>query len=273
MPFGVKITRAIPLFPLGTFLQWDLTDPLETGSYIFDVYRGGASDGPWIPLLLGGINVLNYLDRIPVGQSNDVNQLSLARGIYYRIVATPPSGSGNAAEVVSIVEPNLDGRQRLLKRKILRDESVMLKRLNGVKVAVCKRMHWGPRCTKCYDKYTKDVVRANCTTCLGTGFIPGYYTPIITWARRLPATPAVSITPQGKSDITVTRATLLDIPQVQDDDVLVFLADNRRFQVKQVTTTELKTVTVHQVVVVSELARSSIEYRITVDPIHLPALF
>ena len=273
MAFGIQITRAIPLYPLGTFLQWDLIEPAESGTYIFDVYRGGSPEGPWEPLALGGINNYNYLDRIPTTVSNDVNQLSLARGIFYRVVATPPTGAQNVVEAVTVVEPRLDGRQRLLKRKILRDESILLKRFNGVEVAICKRMHWGPRCTKCYDKYTKDVIRANCTLCLGTGFIPGYFTPIITWGRRLPAQPDVSMTPQGKSDITMTRITLLDIPQVQDDDILVFLRDNRRFIVKKMTATELRTVTVHQTVLVSELSRSSVEYRIVVDPTRIPPLF
>ena len=134
-------------------------------------------------------------------------------------------------------------------------------------------MHWGTRCTLCYDKYTKDVVRANCTTCLGTGFVPGYHTPVITLARRLPAQPDTTITPQGKSDITMTRLTLLDVPALEENDVLVFLADNRRFVVRKITATELKTVVVHQSAMISELARSSVEYRITVDPTRLPPLF
>ena len=60
---------------------------------------------------------------------------------------------------------------------------------------------------------------------------------------------------------------------IEEGDVLVFLRDNKRFVVKQQTQTELITVSVHQKVFVSELARSSIEYRILVDPLRIPSLF
>lgn len=276
MALSIEITRLLPLFPRGVFLQWDLRNATEVGAYSFDVFRSGSPEGPWEQRLAGGIDVYNYSDVLPTTPTagvGDVNQLSLTRGIFYKVVVTPPSGCDNQAFVVSEVEPRLDGKQRLLKRKILRDESMAFKKLNGVEVAVVKRMHWGPRCTKCFDKYTKEVVRSNCTTCFGTGFAPGYFAPILTLGRRgtLPASKQVA--PQGVAEFRPTQVTLLDIPKVEPDDVLVFLKDNRRFVVKVVLQTELRTVGVHQKLEVSELARSSIEYRLIVDPVRLPPLF
>lgn len=276
MALSVEITRLLPLFPRGVFLQWDLINPTEVGSYSFSVYRSGSPEGPWETLLAGGVDVYNYNDVLPSTSTQDagaINQLSLVRGIYYRVVVVPPSGTDNQVEVSSIVEPRLDGPQRLLKRKILRDESLMLKKLNGVEIAVIKRMHWGPRCTKCWDKTTKTVTRANCTTCFGTGFSPGYFTPVITLGRRGTLPAAKQIAPQGVAEYRPTQVTILDAPRVEPDDILVFLKDNRRFLVKSVIQTELKTVGVHQKFEVSELARSSIEYRLVVDPTRIPPLF
>lgn len=272
----VEITRLLPLFPRGVFFQWDLLNPTETGSFQFDVYRSGSPEGPWEPLLLGGADIYNYSDVLPstsTQATGDINQLSLTRGIFYRVVVTPPSGCDNAVEVVSVVEPRLDGKQRLLKRKILRDESLTFKKLNGVEIAVVKRMHWGPRCTKCWDKTTKAVTRANCTTCYGTGFSPGYFAPILTLGRRGTLPAAKQIAPQGIAEYRPTQVTILDAPKVEPDDVLVFLKDNKRFVVKAVLQTELKTVGVHQKLEVSEIARSSIEYRLVVDPSRIPPLF
>lgn len=243
---------------------------------MFDVYRAGSPEGPWTQLGASTPDQFNYLDTLPTTETSDtreVNQLSLARGIFYRVVVTPPSGCENQAEVVSEVEPRLDGKQRLLKRKMLRDAGMMLKKLNGVEVAVVKRMHWGPRCTKCYDKFTKEVVRASCTTCYGTGFSPGYFSPIITLGRRGTLPIGKQVSPQGISEYRPTQVTILDVPKIEPDDILVFLKDNKRFVVKAVIQTELRTVGVHQKVEVSELARSSIEYRITVDPYRIPSLF
>ena len=276
MALSIQITRLLPLFPRGIFLQWDLIDPTETGSYCFDIYRSGSPEGPWEPLQLGGADTYNFSDVIPTTSTQaaeTINQLSLTRGIFYRVVATPPSGADNQVEVVSVVEPRLDGVQRLLKRKILRDESLMFRKLNGVEIAVVKRMHWGPRCTKCWDKTTKTVTRANCVTCFGTGFSPGYFAPILTLGRRGTIPAAKQLAPQGVSEYRPTQVTILDAPKVEPDDVLVFLKDNKRFVVKAVIQTELKTVAVHQKLEVSELARSSVEYRLVVDPSRIPPLF
>jgi hypothetical protein len=276
MSLSVEITRLLPVFPRGVFLQWDLITPTEDGTYLFDIYRSGSPEGPWESLLVNGVNVYNYSDIIPTTstQSLDpIDELSLVRGIYYRIVVTPPSGIANKVEVTSIVEPRLDGRQRLLKRKILRDESLMFKKLNGVEIAIVKRMHWGPRCPKCWDKTTKTVTRGSCITCFGTGFQPGYFTPVITLGRRGTLPIAKQISPQGITEYRPTQVTILDLPKVEPDDVLVFLKDNRRFIVKSVIQTELKTVGVHQKFEVSEIARSSIEYRLQVDPLRIPPLF
>lgn len=276
MSFGVAITRTLPLYPQGVFLQWDLVDPAESGVYGFTVYRSGSPEGPWDPLAVQLTNTFSYLDRFPTPAVAGVtapNQVSLARGIFYRVVATPPSGATNAVEAVSGVEPKLDGKQRLLKRKILRDEALMLQKLNGVEVAVLKRRHWGTRCTRCYDKYTKDSIRANCSSCYGTTFVGGYFDPILTWAKRGTTPNQVALAPEGKTDIAKTHVTMLDAPAVQDDDVLVFLRDNRRFLVRLVLPTELRTVTVHQRLEVAELPRSDIAFRVKVESNTFPRLF
>jgi len=276
MALSIEITRLLPLFPRGVFLQWDLITPVETGSYCFDIYRSGSPEGPWEPLLLGIADIYNYNDVLPVTSTQAgeaINQLSLTRGIFYRIVVTPPSGCHNEVEVVSVVEPRLSGKQRLLKQKILRDESITFKKLNGVEIAVVKRMHWGPRCTKCWDATTKAVTRANCITCFGTGFSPGYFTPVLTLGRRGTLPAAKQISPQGISEYRPTQVTILDAPKVEPDDLLVFLRDNKRFVIKAVIQTELKTVAVHQKLEVSELARSDIAYRLVVDALRIPPLF
>jgi hypothetical protein len=156
---------------------------------------------------------------------------------------------------------------------MLRDLAIGLKKLNGGPVALLKRQRWGPRCTKCYDKYTKENVRSNCTTCFGTGFSPGYHAPVGTMLRRSPSAVETATAPEGKVDVNVLQMWLLDAPAVEADDVIVFLRDNRRFLVTKMLPTELTTVTVHQKLIATELNRSSIEFRIPVDPTRIPPLF
>ena len=278
MALSVEITRIMPLYPNGVFLQWDLTNPTEAGTYTFNVFRGAGNAGPWEPLLVSAANVMNYVDKLATSQPSSPvtvtpNLLSTSRSLLYRVTATPPSGDSNTVEAVSQIEPKLTGRQRLIRRKMIRDESVLLRKINGTEVALLKRMHWGPRCLSCFDKYSKEVVRANCTSCYGTGFLPGYHLPIVTMARRGTGPIQTSITPQGKSDQAGNPITMLDTPDVEAGDVLVFLRENKRFLVQQQIQTELQTVSVHQKLMVVEIPRSSIEYRIPCDPLRVPSLF
>jgi hypothetical protein len=276
MPLGIAISRVTPLYPVANFIQWDLLTPTESGSYLFDIHRSGSSSGPWEALQLGAVDKFNYLDSMPqvaTAGERAINQLSMARQIYYRIVAIPPSGRDHAVESISPVEPFLNGIQKMLKRKFLYEEMITLKKLNGVPVVVLKRMRWGPRCTRCFDKVSNQIVRSGCMNCAGTGFVPGYFAPVLTYARRGTRPLNSQVTPQGKTDTVLTQVTLLDIPKVGDDDVLVFPRDNLRFRVAQLISTELQTVAVHQKLVVSELARGSIEYCVPVDAEHIPPLF
>ncbi len=274
---GIKITRTLPLYPLGTFLQWELIDPSESGMYTFAVDRAGSPEGPWESVMSGIQNIYNYTDQMPstlTAGVQPVNQLSLVRGIFYRVTVVPPSGVHRQAQVVSAVEPQLDGKQKLLKRKILRDTGLMLRKLEGVEIAVCKRMHWGLICTTCRDPYTKNVVRTHDPACMGTGFQPGYFAPIITLAKRTArAVDTSTVENGGKSDSNLSQITMLDYPALAEDDVIVFLRDNRRFLVKKVLPTELQTVMVTQDVLTSELPRSAVEYRIQVDPYRIPPLY
>jgi hypothetical protein len=276
MSLSVEITRTMPLYPNGVFLQWDLRDAVESGTYLVSVYRSGSPNGPWDEIVSKQPNLFHHVDRFPTPATAGVtapNQLSMVRGISYRILVTPPSGEAANVECVGDVEPNLEPKQRLLKRKILRDEYVMLSKLNGTEIAVMKRKRWGTRCTKCYDKYTKDSVRASCSNCYGTTFVGGYFDPVYTWAKRGTAPTQVAMAPQGKTELTGTGITMLDVPGVQEDDLIVFLRNNTRFLVKRVLPTELRLVTVHQRLEATDLARSDITYRLKVAPQFNPKLF
>ena len=46
MALGIKIRQIVPLHPTKIFVQWDLKDPTESGSYTFLIQRSGSIDGP-----------------------------------------------------------------------------------------------------------------------------------------------------------------------------------------------------------------------------------
>lgn len=279
-PLGsVQITRTTALFPSAVFVQWDVT-PDTPDTFLVDIYRSGSPNGPWEELAIALRDAYHYLDdhfnlpppNIAGTDHAGLNFFSLSRGVYYRVVVTPATGAAYESAPTPI-EPGLDRRTRLLKRKMLRDETIAFKRLNGITLAVLKRKHWGPRCTNCYDSVTREATLEHCPICLGTSFEGGYWSPVYIRGRRTPAPVQTQLTAHGDSDTKILNFIVLDYPHLEYKDVIVDLRRGDRYLVQMATSTELRGVAVHQVISASELGRNSVEYSVHVDPDTTPPLY
>lgn len=271
----VTIVRSTALYPSAVFLQWNVQSD-ESGDFWVDVFRAGGPDGPWETLASGLREAYNFVDadfNKPSG-GESVNLFSLSRDVYYKVTVTPPSGSANAfSSDPTPIEPGLDKRTRLLKRKLLRDLAVGFKRLNGVPFAVLKRRRWGPRCPDCFDETLHEAAIEHCKTCFGTSFEGGYWAPTQIRGRREVAPVQTNLTSHGESDVKIADFIILDYPHLEYKDIVVDLRRNERYEVQRVTPTELKGVPVHQKLVASLLGHSSIEYFVRVDPHTTPPLY
>jgi len=276
---GIKFAQIIPLFPYRVFMQWDLIDPTESGSYTFTIERSGSSAGPWELLQAGLQNNYNHIDDFrdqpdhPV--DGKINLFSLQRQVYYRVTVVPPSGCINQAQTdpqglyrVS-AGPLADG----LRRRLQHDEAIIFQRLNGVRLAVLKRRRWGERCTMCYDVLTKTVTKEHCPECYGTSFKLGYWDPVVTFGRIYPPNNVMpQTTSKDKKEASQHLITLLDVPMVQDQDLIVEIDTNERHRVESQKQTELRRKSVHQQVTTSLIDRGSVEYELMVDTREVPPL-
>jgi len=297
----VLITKVTPWHPALVRLQWELEEVGESGDFTFEVERSGSPAGPWTTIVEDLVDTYTYDDTL--NDAEAANTLSLIRDIYYRIRAIPPSGEPNAAyspvmnldglteHVMMPTEPgnperpvpaatfeqppltNLyarptsseDTRRRLLKRALMRNMYLMLKRLNGVEFTLLKRRHFGTRCTVCYDTLTRTIMVSHCDTCYGTSWVGGYYTPIPIYARIVRGSNSnvqTGLTQHGKDDVDVVQIQTLDFPKIDEGDIMVAKYQNRRFLVKQRYNTSLKNIMVHQTLTASELSRVAPEYGI-----------
>lgn len=264
---NVTITKTTPLTPHGNFVQWTLSN-CPPDRYFFDLHRSGSRQGPWEKVVERLEGTYSYIDRFVAlpGTTRDTavrpNQLSNLRNFYYRVTVTNSAGQvqTDSCEVGATLEP----KQRQLLRALTHAEWRAF-RYNGVPVALLKRKRWGVRCKKCVDPTTKELLRGACTNCWSTGFEGGYWNPVLTYARRAPLQETSQITPEGKTNISNTRMVLLAIPRMEQGDLIVFIRDNKRFFVDQQVETQLKTVPVHQVVLLTEVTASDVVYRIDVS--------
>jgi hypothetical protein len=282
MPLDIRISQLVPLHPHKVYLQWDLIKPTERGTYLFKVERSGSTAGPWevlAPSLQNGYNYIDDLTKQPnLPIDGKAHLFSLQRQIYYRVTVIPPSGCENSAQTephgLYRADPSLLPHQRGLRRRLLYDEKIVLTRIAGVQLVLLKKRRWGERCNTCYDKLTRAVTREQCPTCYGTSFIGGYWSPVMTVGRVYPPQAITSATSTpGKIEADKHNIQLLDIPLLQDDDLIVEIATDNRYTVERQTQTEIVRKPVHQLVTVSLLARSAVEYTIPVDPRTIPPLF
>ncbi len=278
---NVAITRTTALYPSAVFLQWDLRAD-EAGPHLVDVARAGAPAGPWEPVATSLPDAYHFLDNEfgsspPTNPSESrvgPNLFSLSREVYYQVRAPPPSGAANAFASAPVpVEPGLDVRTRLFKRKILRDEATAFRYLNGVPLVVLKRRRWGTRCPECYDPVTRESTLEHCPVCFGTSFQGGYWAPVAIRGRKSAAPVQSQLTAHGESDVKTVTFTVLDYPHLEHKDLVVDLRRNDRYEVQIVTPTELKGVTVHQALTASLLGRNAIEYRVPVNAVGAAHLY
>jgi hypothetical protein len=277
----VQITRTTPVYrspeKTGIFVQWTVSSPPAAGIDKFKLERSGSPEGPF-ELVIDNIGDFHFFDDLraaPVPADEDtrenLNFLSLSRAVYYRLTVT--DADGNEDTQTRVVGPdNLSRKIMLLRRKAQRDLGVSFK-FNSIDLAILKRRHWGLRCRDCFDVLTKKVTKSKCNTCYGTGFEDGYFTPVRVRGRIGVQNVVTNITPQGKSDVNQKRLTLLDYPELEVDDIVVDVRQNKRYIVKHRHATELQTVAVHQQLTVSELARDSVEHRIPVNLDHSPQIY
>lgn len=264
-----SITRLIPIYRSpadnGVFLQW-IVEEAPSSLLSFDIERGVSPEGPFDTIItnLKTFYFFDNLRTVPLSTDpkENFNLLSLARTVYYRLTARAENGV--TATAVSEIEHHLPKRQALLHRKMQRDLALTFK-FNGNDVYVLKRKHWGVRCKKCFDILTKKVTNSKCTSCFGTGFEGGYETPVAIKGRFGAPNSDTSMAPQGLVDTNKLRFICLDYPRIDPYDLIIDKKQNQRFLVEKHTATELRRNMVHQSLIVSELSRDSIEYRIVVN--------
>ena len=260
---GVDITRIVAAFPRKVYLQWVIRNPQEGVTYLVQVYRSGSSEGPWEHVGVDLADAFNYVD-VNFESAHDrttASLFSMHRSVYYKVVLQPSTGT--AVETVKKLEGGLDRRRKGIHRKLQRDAAIYLKKVMGTEVAIFKRRRWGAKCT-CLSS-TGQSTRSHCSTCFGTGIVDGYWNPVYGYGQRMVAPVQVQTGPQGQIESHRLQAIILNIPQVEPDDILVFLRDNKRYIVESSTPTQIHFVDVHQELVLSEISASSREYGLKAD--------
>lgn len=140
--------------------------------------------------------------------------------------------------------------------------------VNGLPVAIFKKMTEGERCQVCWDKVLKRVTRSNCKNCHGTGFSngvnQGYYQPMPGWMKFEPDPKIVQIAEWGERQIRQTDVEFTNFPILSVGDLIVEVKTMRYWRALNVRFTEKNRTIMTQVARLDEINRSDIEYDLEV---------
>jgi hypothetical protein len=257
-------------------IQWAVREipPTETGQFTFTLSRSGGPQGPWEGLTQS--NHYAYVDRFNAKLTTlaelQPNQLQLFQSVFYKLTCVTPSGQTLEAPVI---EAGADGPSRRMSQVLrkLRRNFRITTRYNGTPLALLKRRQWGVRCGTCVDGRTRELVRANCRVCWGTGIVDGYWDPILVRGRRGVSVNTTTVSPSQTSDTNDESFWVQEFPLLERDDVLVSLSDQERFRVDRQISTQIQLNTVHQELSCQELRRDHIVYQLRIREDQLAPLF
>jgi len=152
-------------------LQWTFTAESEVpNGTMIDVYRSESS---------GISDSLQDYVCIASGQSADVDfQDSTITRIndrvwYYKLKIQ--SGALLTADPAYVKSAPSD----YVIKEVLRRKTLALTRFTARPFVLLKKRTWGTHCTRCWDATLFRCTDPNCSVCYGTGWVDGYFTPIV----------------------------------------------------------------------------------------------
>jgi hypothetical protein len=177
---------------------------------------------------------------------------------YYKIVLT--DGDSNTKTYGPVrLEGDLDGISLHLIKNIR-----TLLRLAGNPVLIYQRQfNEDDRCPACWDAVLKKVTLSNCTECFNTGFLSGYYAPLLTLAV---ITPEASTNDPGDTlrQHAATDALSLNYPVLRPRDLIYEVNTGRRYRVNSVQPIEKHRLLIYQQFTINRLNTTDVEHQITV---------
>ena len=166
----ISAVRISPSYAGGFLYSWEIRGGFnDPAPWTFSVQRGPTDNGPWEAISPTLANVVAWRDG---GGKNLVGKSNV---LYFRVAMETPQGTYFS----HAVQPygDLDRREFLLAREIIRRECLRARVLAGVECDVYISSTFGPRCTHCIDPVTGMVRNSHCRWCFGTGRYPAYFGP------------------------------------------------------------------------------------------------
>jgi hypothetical protein len=214
----------------GTILLWEVNPLFEPASpAVFRLYQSRSGVGDWIAI---GTAEDTYMFL-------DENQWKYGKAPRWHYKVTVEDAEGSVYESCTAqVLGNLPQRDSAILKEMIRKETLRLTGYSGTCGWVFKKRRWGTKCPECLDYDTGEIVNANCDTCLGTGWVGGYFSGVQYWfADSIPGIKRRTQTHESGQGVTGDRtwaARGLNCPWLDTGDVWINSCTDERFIVQSV---------------------------------------
>lgn len=246
-------------------LEWDFEpDVEEISDYLVNVYRSESpvDDINRYDLVVSGLsaNAYSFIDT-------SVSQLlDLGRPWFYKLGIYNPAISGISYQPDPAAYLKDEVPDRVF-REIVRRKNINLQnpRLSGRDFRVFKRRTWGTHCPDCWDMNLQRSTDSDCTTCVGTGWINGYYDPITIRGMKNTSPKLNQINMFGEWKPSDSLLYTLGYPPLKPRDIVAD-DNNHLWTVVQIRTVERRGYVVEQNVQIASIAQDDFLYKYLLAP-------
>lgn len=231
-------------------VSWRIKPTTEDISlYTFSVRRSLSPEGPF--------NEIKSLSEQFVYHDPDVNLEHKYREFYYKIRVYETADPTNYSESEVAYLPE---KPDPVAAEVIRRNNLLLENFVGVDCYIYVIKTYGQLCANCYD-YVKHRRRiSDCPVCFHTSFVGGYFGPII---RKVNFNPSHKMIQQAGFEMMPDNIAgwMSNYPPLKPKDVIIENG-NKRWRVVEQSQTEKKRIPVHQMLQLTQINRSDIEYQL-----------
>jgi hypothetical protein len=235
-------------------LFWEVKDfsPSDINRFTFQILRSESPMGPWDSLTPPFKDQYYFRDVSP-------QLLHKWRTLFYllRITDLQTSEIKDFGPTIQQAEPDL------IALEIMRQEDALFREYNGRKCWLFPVRTFGAKCI-CFDRTTGRRTKSNCLSCFDTGYLGGFLSPIECYVQIDSNADSPTNTPYMEQQPNDTSGRLISFPPMKPKDILVE-SENRRWRIVKVATTQRLRADVHQEIVLHELPRGDIEYKLPLN--------
>jgi hypothetical protein len=254
----------------GTRVSWELAETFfEAGPYEVRLQAspsGVADSDDWVDVGVPAVDPAYLVD-------DRQRTWGVEEVLHYRVVLVTAAGGTHVSAAVR-PEPLLDARDWLIAREMARKERLRLATGTGAAGFLLKARRYGVRCS-CVNPTTRERTDSHCPSCYGVGIVGGYHPPVPCTLAEFEPHNSRQMTSYAEGrgtthDVVFTARLAPGLPVVQED-VWVGVGDDARYQIHRVwATAKHRGVVVVQSAEFRRLPRTSIAYRVPVNPSTAP---